>query len=108
VGLLGSRLVHLHAEVLIATHLARELILIAVRRDIHLALGHLEVLHLTLREHAHVDILLMRSSQLILLCLQEFNLLGKGELLHCRRSHVSICIQLLRMKRGMVIGDGDG
>ena len=33
--------------------------------------------------HAEVDILLMSSSDLLLLLLQELDLLGESELLHC-------------------------
>lgn len=80
--------IHWHAEVLVTAHLTWELELIAVW-NIHLALGHLEVLHLTLRQHTHVDILLVCSSQLVLLCLQQLDLLGESELFHCGEVHVS-------------------
>jgi hypothetical protein len=38
-----------------------------------------------LRDHAHVDILLVSSGDLLLLCLQHLNLLSELELLHCER-----------------------
>jgi hypothetical protein len=71
----------------------------------HLALLHLEsivvlvdlkILHLTLqllilcrkllllRDHAHVDILLVGCGDLLLLCLQHLDLLSERELLHWR------------------------
>ena len=71
--------IHWHTKVLITAHLAWKLKLVA---SIHLALRHLEALHLTLRQHSHVDILLMCGSELVLLCLQELNLLGEGKLFH--------------------------
>lgn len=37
---------------------------------------------LLLRDHAHVDILLVGSGDLLLLLLQHFNLLGESKLLH--------------------------
>lgn len=53
------------------------------------------ILHLTLHailpswklllrlDHAHAHILLVRRSNLLLLCLKNFNLLRDGKLLHC-------------------------
>lgn len=82
---------HRNAELLLA-HLA------------HLAMLHLlegvvlvdlKVLHLSLqlfvlgrkllllRDHAHVDVLLVGSGDLLLLCLQHLNLLSELKLLHC-------------------------
>jgi hypothetical protein len=60
-------------------------------------LVHLKVLHLTLqllilcrkllllRDHTHVDILLVSCGNLLLLCLQHLNLLSERKLLHCER-----------------------
>ena len=86
-----------------ASHRNTELLLTHLA---HLAMLHLlegvvlvdlEILHLSLqlfvlgrkllllRDHAHVDILLVSSSDLLLLCLQHLNLLSELELLHCER-----------------------
>ena len=69
-------------------HLLLELILVGVGRDIeilHLALQLLKLVGqlLLLWNHAHVDILLVRSSDLLLLLLEHLNLLGESKLLHC-------------------------
>jgi hypothetical protein len=63
-------------------HLLRKLEV--VRRGIgHLAL-HLEVTQLLLlRNHAHVDVLLVRRRNLLLLMLQNLNLLCDVKLFHC-------------------------
>jgi len=55
-------------------------------RDIgHLAL-HLEVAELLLRlDHAHVNILLVRCGNLLLLLLEDLDLLCDGELFHHQR-----------------------
>ena len=42
---------------------------------------------LLLWDHSHVDILLVRGSDLLLLLLQELNLLLQGKLFHYPRSH---------------------
>lgn len=79
--------VHGHIHMLLR-HLLRELICICVRGDIgHLPL-HLEVAGKVLLrlDHAHVDILLVRRSNLLLLLLQNFDLLGDGQLFHCAHS----------------------
>ena len=64
-------------------HLLGELVVVDLGRDIgHLAL-HLEVAELLLRlDHAHVDILLVRRGNLLLLLLEDFDLLCNGELFH--------------------------
>lgn len=83
--LLSCRSIHWHTKMLLAGHLTRKLKLLTRLTGSHLALWHLEVLHLTLWQHSHADILLMCGSKLVLLCLQNFNLLGKGELFHHKR-----------------------
>lgn len=72
--------------------LLRELECIGVR-------GYVEILHLTLqllkligqllllRDHAHVDVLLVRRSNLLLLLLQHLDLLGQRQLFHHQRCH---------------------
>lgn len=75
--------VHGDAEVLLS--LLGELEGIRLLHVLHLAL-HLELLAgkvLLRRDHAHVDILLMRSGNLLLLLLQGLNLLGDSKLFHC-------------------------
>ena len=55
---------------------------------------HLEVAELLLRlDHAHVDILLVRRGNLLLLLLEDLDLLCNGELLHCRA--ISRCPRLV-------------
>ena len=74
-----------HAQVLL-THGLRELEVIGVWGYIgYLSLhGKLASRQLLLRlDHAHVDILLVGSSNLLLLCLQYFDLLRDSELFHC-------------------------
>lgn len=44
--------------------------------------------------HSHVDILLLRSLDLLLLLLQQFNLLLDGKLLHCREVKLA-CIPIV-------------
>jgi hypothetical protein len=41
-----------------------------------------------LRDHAHVNILLVGCGDLLLLCLQHLNLLSEGKLLHWRQVSV--------------------
>jgi hypothetical protein len=79
-GRLG-RSVHWDGEVWLS-HLLRELEVARCLR--HLAL-HLEVTQMLLRlDHAHVNILLVCCSDLLLLLLQNLDLLCDGELFHCR------------------------
>lgn len=64
-----------------------ELVGTRVGRDaqvLHLTLQLLELIRqlLLLRDHAHVDVLLVRRGYLLLLLLKHFNLLGKCQLLH--------------------------
>ena len=69
---------------LLLSHLLWELILVGVRGNIgHLTL-HLEVgRQVLLRlDHAHVHVLLVSGSDLLLLLLQDLNLLSNGELFH--------------------------
>jgi len=80
------RRVHLDAEVLLLgyLHLLGELVVVDLGRDIGNLAWHLEVAELLLRlDHAHVDILLVCGSNLLLLLLEDFDLLCNGELLHC-------------------------
>ena len=61
---------------------------------------------LLLRDHAHVDILLMSSGDLLLLCLQHLNLLSELELLHCEK--VSVCEGNGRVMRWMHVTTIEG
>lgn len=73
--------VHGHAKVLLT--LLGELV-VRLLHVLHLAL-HLKLLAgevLLGRDHAHVDILLMSGSDLLLLLLEGLDLLGDGKLLH--------------------------
>jgi len=87
---MGGRLrrsIHRHSKMLLG-HLLRKLKLVCVRRYIgHLSL-HLEVAGQVLLglNHAHIDILLVSRSNLLLLLLQNLYLLGDGKLLHCTSS----------------------
>lgn len=63
----------------------------------HVAHGRLEGVEstsraelLSRRYHAHVDILLMGSLQLLLLLLEELDLLLNGKLVHCRAGVLAI------------------
>lgn len=82
-----GRGVHWHGKVLLR-HLLRELEVVCVRRYVgHLSL-HLEVgtgKVLLWLNHAHVNILLVRGSDLLLLLLEDLDLLGNGELFHYTR-----------------------
>ena len=80
---------HRNAKVLLAHWLLLKLE-VGVRRDIeilHLTLQLLKLVGqlLLLRDHAHVDILLVGGGDLLLLRLQHLNLLCERELLHCER-----------------------
>jgi len=56
---------------------------VRMRRHIRKLALHGKVWHLLLRRHhAHVDILLVLSGDLLLLLLQQLDLLGEGKLLH--------------------------
>lgn len=88
---------HRNTELLLLLRLSdlSHLALLQLLESVVVLLGDLEVLHLTLkllilggkllllRDHAHVDILLVGCGNLLLLCLQHFNLLSELELLHC-------------------------
>jgi hypothetical protein len=69
-------------------HLLRKLEVVVVWRYVgHLSL-HLEVgtRKVLLRlNHAHVNILLVSCSNLLLLLLKNFDLLGDSELFHCKK-----------------------
>lgn len=90
VAAVGARLgwcAHGDSEVLLLLHLLHllgELVVVDLGRDIgHLAL-HLEVAELLLRlDHTHVNILLVRGGNLLLLLLEDLDLLCDGELFHC-------------------------
>ena len=47
------------------------------------------------RDHAHVDILLVCSLNLLLLLLKQLYLLLYSQLFHCRRMYVSIMLMLI-------------
>ena len=92
-----GRCAHGDSEMLLLLHwlhLLGELVVVDLGRDIgHLA-WHLEVAELLLRlDHAHVDILLVRRGNLLLLLLEDLDLLCNGELLHCRA--ISRCPRLV-------------
>lgn len=86
---------HWNADLLL-THLAHLAVLHLLESVV---LVDLKILHLSLqlfvlgrkllllRDHAHVDILLVGSGDLLLLCLQHLNLLSELELLHHQRRH---------------------
>ncbi len=71
---------------LLLLHLLRELKGVCVRRHVrHLALDRIAACagHLLRGHHAHVDILLVSGSNLLLLLLEHLDLLRYGELFHC-------------------------
>jgi hypothetical protein len=64
-------------------HLLGELVVVDLGRDIGDLALHLEVAELLLRlDHAHVNILLVRRGDLLLLLLEDLDLLCDGELFH--------------------------
>ena len=66
-------------------HLLEGIVVLVDLKILHLAL-QLLILRgklLLLRDHTHVDILLVGSGDLLLLCLQHLDLLSERELLHC-------------------------
>jgi hypothetical protein len=64
-------------------HLLGELVVVDLGRDIGNLALHLEVAELLLRlDHAHVNILLVRRGDLLLLLLEDLDLLCDGELFH--------------------------
>ena len=95
---MGGRLrggIHRHSEMLLR-HLLGELELVCVGRHIrHLSL-HLKISGKVLLglDHAHVDILLVCCSNLLLLLLKYFNLLGDGELFHCTNSSAHARVEI--------------
>lgn len=82
-----GRGVHRDREVLLLLwhlHLLGELVVVDLGRDVGDLAWDLEVAKLLLwLDHAHVNILLVCCSDLLLLLLKDFDLLGDGELLHC-------------------------
>jgi hypothetical protein len=78
-----------HLAHLAMLHLLESVVLVDLK-VLHLSL-QLFVLGrklLLLRDHAHVDILLVSSGDLLLLCLQHLDLLSELELLHCENMSV--------------------
>lgn len=103
----NANLLLTHLTHLAMLHLLEGIVLVDLK-VLHLSL-QLFVLGrklLLLRDHAHVDILLMSSGDLLLLCLQHLNLLSELELLHCEK--VSVCEGNGRVMRWMHVTTIEG